>query len=142
MPPVKGQRVKVHYRGTLEDGSLFDTSEGHEPLEFEVGADQVIEGFESAVMEMEPGDKRSITLAPEQAYGERSESAVQVVPNEVFEEMPEPDQMVHLVAPDGTQFAALVLQILPDGVLLDFNHPLAGETLNFDLELVEVAPAA
>ena len=138
MSLTTGQKVKVHYRGTLEDGSVFDTSYGHDPLEFELGSDQVIQGFEAAVMEMDVGSKKTVAIPPDEAYGTRSESAVQVVPMEVFDEAPAPDQMVHLVAPDGSQFAALVLQIMPDGVLLDFNHPLAGETLNFELELIEV----
>jgi FKBP-type peptidyl-prolyl cis-trans isomerase 2 len=79
-----------------------------------------------------------VSIPPSDAYGDRSDEAVQLVPMDVFPETPRPEQLLHLVAPDGNEFAATVIEVLPDGVLLDFNHPLAGRTLNFELELVEV----
>lgn len=141
MPLNEGTTVKVHYRGTLEDGSVFDSSEGREPLEFTLGEGQVIPGFESAVIDLAPGESVTVTISPEDAYGPRLEEGMQTVPVSAFWETPEPGMVVQLVAPDGTQLAATVMEVGEEEATLDFNHPLAGEALTFEITLVEVDSA-
>lgn len=138
MAPSQGQKVKVHYRGTLDNGEEFDSSYGREPLEFTVGAGMVIPGFENAVAAMEVGQKTQVRIPAVQAYGERQEEALQPVPRAAFAEEPQPGGMVSLQAPDGSQMAATIVEVGAEKVTLDFNHPLAGEDLTFDLELVGI----
>ena len=130
--------VKVHYKGTLDDGTVFDSSEGRDPIEFIEGAHQVIPGFENAIAKMQPGDKVSIHLEPAEAYGECDERLVQAIP---VESVPNADQLpvgqtVYFRNPAGYPMPALVEKIEDGKVYLDFNHNLAGKPLNFDLELV------
>jgi FKBP-type peptidyl-prolyl cis-trans isomerase 2 len=143
MAPNAGDTVLVHYRGTLDDGSEFDSSEGRDPLRFTLGAGEVIQGFEDAVATLEVGDSTTVTLPPEQAYGASYDDAVQTVEASAFAEGQEPfvGGMVSIVAPDGTQLAAEITSVEGDQVVLDFNHPLAGQALTFDLTLVEVIPS-
>jgi peptidylprolyl isomerase len=138
MPPVEGQRVQVNYRGTLQDGTEFDSSYGREPIEFIIGEGAVIPGFERAVSGLDVGGKTTVRIPPEEAYGERTDEAVQPVPRAMFEEEPHPGDIVTLVGPDGRELMASVLEIGDEQVVLDFNHPLAGEELTFELELVSV----
>lgn len=141
MPARSGDTVTVHYRGTLEDGSVFDSSEGRAPLLFTLGEGDVIPGFEAAVIGLEVGEKAVTTIPPEEAYGPRYEEAVQEVPIDLFgEAAPEIGDVVSVIADDGTQLAATVSAISDDlmTVTLDFNHPLAGRTLTFEIELVEI----
>lgn len=137
----EGTTVRVHYRGTLDDGSEFDSSAGRDPLQFTIGAGQVIPGFESAVVELAIGESATITIEPEQAYGVKLEEALQSVPNTAFWEPPQIGQVVQLVAPDGSQLAATITEVGEEESLLDFNHPLAGEALTFEITLVEVTGA-
>ncbi|MDZ4178705.1 MAG: peptidylprolyl isomerase [Coriobacteriia bacterium] len=137
----EGMTVRVHYRGTLEDGTEFDSSEGRDPLEFTIGAGQVIEGFEHAVCGLEIGGSVTVTLQPEDAYGPRHDEAVQEIPVTAFWEPPQVGMMVQLVGPDGRELAASVMEVAEESAKLDFNHPLAGEALTFMITLVEVAPA-
>lgn len=144
MPAANGDTVAVHYTGTLDDGSQFDSSEGREPLSFTLGEGEVIPGFESAVLGLEPGESATIVIAPEDAYGPRHDEAIQDVSMELFgENVPPLGVIITLVAPDGTQMQATVAAFAEDGTsaTLDFNHPLAGQTLHFDIELVEIAEA-
>jgi len=141
MPLNEGTTVRVHYRGTLEDGAEFDSSEGRDPLEFTLGASQVIPGFEDAVIGLEPGERVTVTIDAENAYGPRMDEALQNVPVSAFWETPEPGMVVQLVAPDGTQLAATVMEVGEEEALLDFNHPLAGQALTFEITLVEVIGA-
>lgn len=144
MPATNGDKVAVHYTGTLDDGSKFDSSEGREPLEFTLGEGQVIPGFETAVLGLEPGEKATIVIAPEDAYGPHHAEAVQEVSMELFgDNVPPVGVVVTLVAPDGTQMPATVAAFAENGetATLDFNHPLAGKTLHFDIELVEIVGA-
>jgi peptidylprolyl isomerase len=136
--PTKGQTVHVRYRGTLTDGREFDSSEGRGPISFRVGAGEVIRGFEEAVAELDFGGRVTVTIPPEEAYGPRAEQAVQCVPRGMFRDEPEPGCLVRFVAPDGGELAATIIDVDDEGVTLDFNHPLAGETLVFELELVGV----
>lgn len=141
MAHVEGTRVRVHYRGTLEDGSEFDTSKGRDPLEFTIGAGQVIPGFESAVADMAVGDSTTITLDAENAYGGYHEDAIQVVPVTAFTDDPYEGAVVQLLGPNSERLAATITEIEGDDVTLDFNHPLAGKQLTFEIEIVEVVPA-
>jgi peptidylprolyl isomerase len=141
MAPKSGDTVRVHYKGTLEDGSVFDSSEGRDPLEFQVGEGQVIPGFDSAVAELEVGGTVKVDIPAEDAYGERIAEAVQEVPLSAFADAPgdpEEGMMVEMASPDGRRMAATVSRVGDEVVELDFNHPLAGKALTFDIELVEV----
>lgn len=139
MAPEHGDTVKVHYRGTLSDGTEFDSSEGSEPLEFTVGAGEVIPGFDSAVRELDTvGDKKTVTIPAEDAYGERMEEAHQQIPLEAFPERPQAGWVVELNTPEGQQVQAVVAEVGETTATIDFNHPLAGEDLTFEIELVDV----
>lgn len=137
MPHRDGATVRVHYTGTLDDGSVFDSSAGRDPLEFTIGAGQVIPGFESAVIDLEVGGATTVTVSPEAAYGPRVPDAVQQVPVTSFTEEPYLGAMVQLVGPEGERVAATITELDDEEALLDFNHPLAGRTLTFEIELVE-----
>jgi len=133
-----GKKVKIHYKGTFEDGTVFDSSEGKDPLEFTIGSKQVIPGFENAVKEMKKGEEKEITITPEDGYGKRNEDLVKKVPKKVFGEHPIKEGItVGLESKDGHKLAAIVKEIGTDDVTLDMNHPLAGKTLKFKLNLIE-----
>lgn len=139
MAPKPGDTVRVHYRGTLADGSEFDSSAGREPLEFEVGAGQVIPGFDDAVGELEVGQSATVTIEACNAYGDRMEEAVQVLPLDAFgDQAPLEGWAVEMEAPDGSRLAATIIEVGAESATLDFNHPLAGEDLTFEIELVEI----
>ncbi|MCK5396622.1 MAG: peptidylprolyl isomerase [Thermoplasmata archaeon] len=140
MPIKEGYHVKVEYTGTLEDGTLFDsTDEQGSPLEFQVGASQVIEGFEKAIVAMELNEEKEINLKPEDAYGDRKDDMVRDIPKE---NMPadELEEGMTLMAtlPTGMQVPVTVVKITDDNVKIDMNHPLAGKALNFKLKVVEI----
>ncbi len=142
MPAAPGDTVTVHYRGLLEDGTVFDSSEGREPLTFTLGAGEVIPGFEQGVIGLEPGDKATVTIQPDDAYGPRYEEAVQEVPLDLFgESAPDVGMLVNVIAEDGTPLTAQITAISDDlmNATLDFNHPLAGRTLTFEIELISIA---
>ncbi len=142
MPIKKGNKVKVDYTGKLKDGTVFDSSQhgSHShPLEFEVGAGQVIEGFDEAVMGMEKGEEKEVTIAPEQAYGEKDPSLQREVPKN---KMPKgidvkPGMILGMNLPDGQQMQATVSAVTDSTVTIDMNHPLAGKTLIFLLKVVD-----
>ena len=140
MAPKPGDTVRVHYRGTLTDGSEFDSSDGRAPLEFEVGAGQVIPGFDGAVAHLEPGESTSLTIPNAEAYGAHQPEGVQQFPREAFppEPIPEIGWAVELSGPDGEPVPAIVTDLSDEFVTLDFNHPLAGQDLTFDITLVEI----
>lgn len=135
-----GDTVTVHYTGRTEDGTVFDTSEDSEPISFEVGADEVIPGFEEAVVGLEPGESETATLPPEQAYGERSEEHVVPVPRAELPEGldPEVGEELQLQLENGQTAAARVTDTGEETITLDLNHPLAGQELTFDVELVSI----
>lgn len=135
-----GQKVKVHYRGTFSDGEEFDSSYTRDvPLEFEVGAGQMISGFDSAVNGMTEGEKKTITLQPEDAYGVSRPEAVRDVEKSMFPPDFEfkVDELVQGNTPQGP-FVARIVALEENTVKLDLNHPLAGKELNFEIELLEI----
>lgn len=139
MKPQSGETVRVHYRGTLADGSEFDSSAGRDPLMFTLGEDAVIPGFESAVAGLAVGESATVTLGVEDAYGPRTDEALQEVPLEAFGEMePVAGMVVGLNGPNGEQLAATIAEVGDESVTLDFNHPLAGQELTFEITLVEI----
>lgn len=143
MKPVNGDTVKVHYTGTLTSGEQFDSSAGQEPLEFQLGSGQVIPGFDAAVADLEVGESATITIPCAEAYGERYEEMIQTVPLDFFGgELPEVGWMLQLQNQDGQVLAATVVEMTDENATLDINHPLAGEDLTFEIELVEVTPAS
>jgi peptidylprolyl isomerase len=135
----KGDTVQVHYTGRLADGQVFDSSEGGEPLEFEIGAGTVIKGFDEGVEGMNVGDKKQIEIETGEAYGERIEGLVQTVTRDGFNLDTEPQVGMNLVMqlPDGNQIPVAVTEVTEDSITLDANHPLAGEKLIFDVERVK-----
>ena len=135
----KGDTVQVHYTGRLADGQVFDSSEGGDPLEFKVGAGEVIKGFEDGVEGMSVGDKKRIEIESTDAYGERIEGLVQTISREGLNLDTEPRVGMNLVMqlPDGNQSPVAVTEVTDDSITLDANHPLAGEKLIFDVERVE-----
>ena len=135
-----GDTVKIHYTGTLDDGTQFDSSQGREPLEFELGSGQVIAGFDKAVEGMSVGDEKSVTIEADDAYGPRHEQLVQQVPFSALPEGLEPKEGMTLQAqnPDGQRINLVVTGIGEEAITVDANHPLAGKALNFDIELVSI----
>ena len=135
-----GDTVHVHYTGKLEDGTVFDTSEGRDPLSFELGKKMVVPGFEDAVAGMEVGEKKTVSFPPEEAYGPRLDQLVFTVPRENLPPGydPQEGQMLRMETKDGRQMDVLVVGSDDAGVKLDANHPLAGQDLTFDVELVEI----
>lgn len=163
-----GDKVKVHYTGTLEDGSVFDTSEGNieqpndsscgcsskngidegcgcdgnatGPMEFVIGAGQLIPKFEAAVIGLEPGQSITISIPLADAYGERAEEMVAVIErSEIPAEIsPEPGQQMEVILEDGSPLPVLVTEVTDTTITLDGNHPLAGRDLTFAIRLIEI----
>lgn len=136
-----GDTVRVHYTGRLDDGTVFDSSREREPLEFTVGSGQVITGFERAVEGMEIGEARETRIEADDAYGERRDDLVLDLPKEQVPEDMEiaPGMRLELRQPDGQAVPVTVADVGDESVTLDANHPLAGQPLTFELELVEIA---
>lgn len=142
MKQVKeGDVVKVHYTGKLVNGEQFDSSVGREPLEFTVGAGQMIKGFDDAMPGMNLGEKKTINIAPEDAYGHRSEEAIIEFPKENVpaDMVLEPGMPLTLSNQAGQPVPVIVVEVKDDIIILDANHFLAGQELIFDIELVEIA---
>ena len=135
-----GSTVSVHYKGTLNDGTEFDSSHSRgEPIQFQAGSGQMIAGFDNAVIGMSVGDKKSVTIPFAEAYGPKDEAAVQTIPKDQFPEVFEfvAGATVQGSGPNGPFMAKIVSENTAD-VTLDFNHPLAGEDLGFEIEIVSV----
>lgn len=141
MAAENGDKVRVHYTGTLKDGTVFDTSHEGDPIEFAIGSKMVISGFEDAVVGMEPGDTKNFTVPSTDAYGEHDPRLVQEVPRTELPPELEPSPGMRLTASgqDGREIALVITDVSDNAVRLDANHPLAGEDLNFEIQLVEVA---
>lgn len=140
MEVKKGCQVKIKYKGTFKDGAVFDTNENREPLEFEVGKNQVIPGLEEGILGMKKGEKKKLTIAPVKAYGERNDQLIRSFPKTSFPPKVElkPGVRFALKAPDGQPFLAEVIEVKDSEVVLDLNHPLAGKELVFEIEILDV----
>ena len=136
----QGDKIKVHYHGKLDDGTTFDSSEGREPLEFEVGSGMVIPGFDNGVLGMAEGQKKTINIPVEEAYGPVQEDMFMEFPINRFPEdmKPEVGMSLNMSNGSGQAIPVIIAEVLDEVVVLDANHPLAGEDLTFDLELVEI----
>ena len=136
----KGDTIKVHYHGTLTDGTIFDSSNGREPLEFEVGGGMVIEGFDNGVLGMAVGDKRTVQIPAAEAYGTKNEDMLMEFPIDRFptDLVPEVGMQLNMSNNEGEQFQVVIAEVADEFVILDANHPLAGKDLIFDLELVDL----
>ena len=135
-----GDKVKVHYHGRLRNGETFDSSEGRDPLEFTVGAGQMIKGFDEGVKGMQMGQKKTVEIGADDAYGQREAENLIEFPKDQFpaEMKPEPGMQLMLSNDEGQQFPVVVTEVKDDSVLLDANHPLAGQDLIFDIEMMEI----
>ena len=137
-----GDKVKVHYHGKLRSGETFDSSQGRDPLEFELGSGQVIKGFDEGIKGMQVGDKKTIEIAVVDAYGEKQQEMIIEFPKEQFPPDMNPEAGMQLMMSNGSgqQFPVTIVDVKEESVVLDANHPLAGQELIFDLELVEITP--
>ena len=137
----QGDTVAIHYTGTLDDGSVFDSSDGRDPLEFEVGAGQIIPGLDCEIPGMNVGDTKSVVIEPDLAYGPIHPDAKQAVPRaDIPAEIPlEVGLPMQVETAEGQTIPVTVAELTDDEVVLDANHPLAGKTLKFDIELVSIA---
>ena len=144
MQQVKtGDKIKVHYHGKLTNGETFDSSTGREPLEFEVGSGMVIPGFDEGVTGMTVGEKKTVNIPFAEAYGPKNPEMVIEMPKDRFPEDMQVEVGMPLMMSDqqGQQFQVTIAEIKEEAVMLDANHPLAGQDLIFDLELVEIVGA-
>jgi FKBP-type peptidyl-prolyl cis-trans isomerase 2 len=140
MQAKKGDTVRVHYTGKLTTGEQFDSSAGRSPLEFEVGAGMMIKGFDDAVVGMQVGDKKTINIAPAEAYGEKNAEMIFEFPKTNFPPEIAPELGMQLMMNNGAghQIPVTVIEILEESVVMDANHHLAGQELVFDIEMVEI----
>ena len=135
-----GLFVSVEYKGTLGNGEVFDTSQGTRPLEVKMGAGRLIKGFENALMGMSLNEKKTFTLQPEEAYGNRDEELKTSIPRKEIPPgaNPQVGQTVTLTSPEGQQIPGRIAEVNEKAVTIDLNHPLAGESLTFEVEVVGI----
>lgn len=136
----KGDKVKVHYTGKLTDETIFDSSREREPIEFTVGAGQMIEGFDNAVVGMKIGDTKVVEIPSDKAYGpKRDEAIITINKNQLGEGLdPQVGMQLEATQPDGRKQILVIQEVKGEEIVLDGNHPLAGKELIFDIEVVEV----
>ena len=136
-----GNTIKIHYHGRLSDGTVFDSSNGRAPLEFTVGSGSVIKGFDEGVKGMSVGEKKTIEIPFQEAYGPEDPTMIIEFPKDRLPEdlYPEIGMQLNMNNASGEQFPVVVAEISPDSIVLNANHPLAGKDLILDLELVEIA---
>ena len=136
-----GDTVSIHYTGTLDDGTQFDSSQGSDPLEFELGSGHVIPGFDKAVEGMSVGESKNVRIEPEDAYGHRHDQLVQEVPRDVLPGDLDPQEGMALQSqsPDGQIMQLTITAVGAETITVDANHPLAGQALSFEIELVQIA---
>jgi peptidylprolyl isomerase len=145
MQQVKdGDKVKVHYHGKLRNGETFDSSEGRAPLEFTVGSGQVIKGFDEGVRGMNVGDRKTVEIASADAYGQKEEERIIEFPKTQFppDMIPEIGMQLMMNDGQGQSMPVVITEVKEETVMLDANHPLAGQDLIFDIELLETAPVS
>ena len=138
----KGSKIKVEYEGTLDNGEVFDTSKGRDPLEFTVGEGKIIPGFENALIGMKKGEEKKIKIESKDAYGETNPELLKKLPKtqlpEDAREKIKPGMVLGMKAPDGRQVPVRVTGVGDSDITLDLNHPLAGKNLNFKLKVIDV----
>jgi FKBP-type peptidyl-prolyl cis-trans isomerase 2 len=136
-----GDTVKVHYSGRLTDGTTFDSSEGRDPLEFKVGNGDVIRGFDEGVTGMSVGEKKTVHIAADEAYGQKDENRIVEFPRANFPPDLEPEvgMQLNMTSGSGQVIPVTIIEVNKESVILDANHPLAGQDLIFDIELVDIA---
>lgn len=140
-PAKQGDTVRVHYRGKLQNGSIFDETFDHEPLRFTIGEGEVISGFEEAVVGMKPGDSKTTELPVEKAFGPHLEERVIEVPKNKFarwDQQPTVGERVPIPQPDGSPIDVIVTEVTESKVTVDFNHPFAGQDLTIDIKLLDI----
>lgn len=140
MAAKANDKVKVHYKGTLSNGEVFDSSEGRDPLEFTLGAGQVIPGFDNGVVGMEVDETKKIEISSNEAYGDVRQDLIQEVPKSNLPPEIKPEIGMQLVSntPDGQQIPLVVTEIKEESITVDANHPLAGKDLTFEVKLVSI----
>ena len=136
----KGDSVRINYTGRLADGTVFDSSDGREPLTVSLGSGQVIPGFEEAIIGMSPGESKEVTIPVDKAYGPRNEEMIIVIPRDHVppDLNPEVGQSLEMGGPQGQLVVVKVVAVTDENVTLDANPPLAGHELNFHIEMVEI----
>ncbi|TYC80007.1 peptidylprolyl isomerase [Stappia sp. BW2] len=135
-----GDTVRLHYKGTLDDGSVFDSSEGRDPLEFTVGSGQIIPGLDQAIPGMKVGDEKTVRIEPDNAYGAHNPGARQAVPrSNIPDNIPlEVGLQLQAQTENGQMMTVTVVEISENEVILDANHPLAGQALTFEIQLTSI----
>lgn len=132
--------VKVHYTGKLANGEVFDSSADRDPIEFTLGEGQIIPGFEKGIVDMAVEEQKTITVPVEEAYGERREELIQEVPKDQLPPEIKPEVGMALMSrtPEGQELRVTVAEVKDNSIMIDANHPLAGEELTFEVQLVEI----
>ena len=141
METVKeGDKVKIHYTGSLDDGTVFDSSDGREPLEFTVGSGQLIKGFDKGVLGMKVGQEKEIHIPAAEAYGQANPQLIRKLPRKTLPKDREPQvgMFIGLVRSDGMQMEAKIIAVTQEEISVDLNHPLAGKDLNFKMKLISI----
>jgi len=141
MSVKKGDKVKVEYEGTLDDGTVFDSTRDTGPVEFTVGSGEIIEGFENAIIGMEEGEEKEFKIKSSEAYGDPNPDLIKKIPRDQFpagEEL-KPGMTLILGLPNGTRIPARIVEVTDEEVTIDLNHPLAGKDLNFKVKIVEIS---
>ena len=135
-----GDLVRVHYTGKLKNGEVFDSSKERDPLEFTLGNKELLAGFEDGVVGMKPGDSKSVTLEPENAFGDRREDLLLKLPKREFPQniTPSVGLQLRLSNASGNEMTVVITEVGKDSVTLDGNHPLSGQTVIFNIELIEI----
>ena len=135
-----GQTVRIHYNAKLENGTLLDTSAERDPMEFELGSGEVIPGLDNAVQGMTVGENRTVTIQADKAYGQHNEQLVIAIPNSELPENLQPSIGMQLQSrtPEGQITKLTVTEVADDSITVDANHPLAGQALQFDIELIDI----
>lgn len=141
MTAKANDKVKVHYKGTLSNGEVFDSSEGRDPLEFTIGTGEIIPGFENGVLGMQVEESKTINIPAAEAYGEPLEELIQEVPKAQLPQEINPEVGMQLISqgPNGQQTPLVVTEVKEESIMVDANHPLAGKDLTFELTLVSIS---
>lgn len=134
--PKNGDKVKISYVGTLDDGTVFDSCANHEPIEFTVGSGSVIPGFEKAVLDMKKGEEKNIKIPSKEAYGDVNPELLKKIPRDKLPKEIKAGMVIGVQLPNGAQMPVKVIELSANEATIDFNHPLAGKNLNFKLKLL------